>query len=179
MFARKTPTRSARAFASRSASWVTTSAKSAWHASFSSSSKPKHAPKKSAASPMSCSPTQSSKKRRSSLPKRTNPLPVLLRHVSVRELNDDALKKLSREGHLFLSLAEMKAIQAYYREQSREPTDVELETLAQTWSEHCVHKTLKSGVEVVDESGKVLRKYSNLIKETIFDSTVQLMKKET
>ena len=39
--------------------------------------------------------------------------PFLLRHVPVRELNDDALKKLSREGHLFLSLAEMKAIQAH------------------------------------------------------------------
>jgi phosphoribosylformylglycinamidine synthase len=101
-----------------------------------------------------------------------------LRHVEIRNLTDEQLKKLSREGHLFLSLAEMKAIQSYFREQSREPTDVELETLAQTWSEHCVHKTLKSGVEVMDENGKTLRKYSNLIKETIFDSTVQLMKKE-
>ena len=76
--------------------------------------------------------------------------------------------RLSREGHLFLSLAEMKAILAYYREQSREPTDVELETIAQTWSEHCVHKTLKSAVdvEVRDEAGKVIgsRRYGNLIK---------------
>jgi phosphoribosylformylglycinamidine synthase len=101
--------------------------------------------------------------------------PFQLRHVSIRELSDDALKKLSREGHLFLSLAEMKAIQAYFREQSREPTDVELETLAQTWSEHCVHKTLKSAVEVVDERGTVTRKYGNLIKETIFKSTQELM----
>ena len=84
--------------------------------------------------------------------------PFLLRHVSIRELNDDALKKLSREGHLFLSLAEMKAIQSYFRDQNREPTDVELETLAQTWSEHCVHKTLKSAVEVVDETGKVVKR---------------------
>ena len=52
----------------------------------------------------------------------------------------------------------MKAIQDYFREQEREPTDVELETIAQTWSEHCVHKTLKSAVdvEVCDESGKVV-----------------------
>jgi len=55
-----------------------------------------------------------------------------LRHVSIRDLSDDQLTKLSREGHLFLSLAEMKAIQNYYREQKREPTDIELETLAQT-----------------------------------------------
>ncbi|HMB94498.1 MAG TPA: phosphoribosylformylglycinamidine synthase subunit PurS, partial [Tepidisphaeraceae bacterium] len=101
-----------------------------------------------------------------------------LRHVELRKLTDDELKKLSREGHLFLSPAEMKAIQSYFREQSREPTDVELETLAQTWSEHCVHKTLKSAVEVVDEKGKVLRKYGNLIKETIFASTMELNRKD-
>ena len=69
-----------------------------------------------------------------------------LRHVALRELTDDELNKLSREGHLFLSLHEMKAIQAEYRRIAREPTDVELETLAQTWSEHCVHKTLKSRI---------------------------------
>jgi phosphoribosylformylglycinamidine synthase len=104
-----------------------------------------------------------------------------LRHVEIRKLSDEQLTKLSREGHLFLSLPEMKAIQSYYREQDREPTDIELETLAQTWSEHCVHKTLKSAVEVevTDEAGKTVahRKYGNLIKETIFDSTMQLMAK--
>ena len=104
-----------------------------------------------------------------------------LRHVPLRELSDEQLAKLSREGHLFLSLAEMKAIQSYFREQGREPTDVELETLAQTWSEHCVHKTLKSAVdvEVRDESGKVIgtRRYKNLIKETIFASTQELMRR--
>src|SRR5688572_25409261 len=81
-----------------------------------------------------------------------------VRHVPVRELADEQLTKLSRDGHLFLSLAEMKAVQAYYREQGREPTDVELETIAQTWSEHCVHKTRKSAVdvEVRDGAGKVV-----------------------
>src|SRR5947208_7556882 len=97
----------------------------------------------------------------------------------MRELTEEQLTKLSREGHLFLSLAEMKAIQSYYREQGREPTDIELETLAQTWSEHCVHKTLKSvvDVEVKDEAGKTVgqRRYGNLIKETIFKSTMELM----
>jgi phosphoribosylformylglycinamidine synthase len=66
--------------------------------------------------------------------------------VSVRELTDAQLEKLSREAHLFLSLDEMRAIQAEYRRLGREPREIELETLAQTWSEHCVHKTLKSTV---------------------------------
>ena len=99
-----------------------------------------------------------------------------LRHVAIRELSDDQLTKLSRDGHLFLNLVEMRAVQAYYRAYGREPTDVELETLAQTWSEHCVHKTLKSAVEVVDETGAVVRAYKNLIKETIFASTMDLIR---
>src|SRR3954451_6313958 len=102
-----------------------------------------------------------------------------VRHVSLRELSDEQLTKLSREGHLFLSLAEMKAVQGYFREQGREPTDVELETIAQTWSEHCVHKTLKSAVdvEVRDAGGAVrgTRHYDNLIRDTIFASTMELM----
>jgi phosphoribosylformylglycinamidine synthase subunit PurSL len=103
-----------------------------------------------------------------------------LRHVPIRSLDDEQLKKLSREGHLFLSLAEMKAIQAYYFEHGREPTDVELETLAQTWSEHCVHKTLKSAVDlsIQDASGNTIarRHYDNLIRDTIFKSTMELIK---
>lgn len=69
-----------------------------------------------------------------------------LSHVNIRDLDDEALMVLSREGHLFLSLDEMKCIQNYYQDAGREPTDVELETLAQTWSEHCVHKTLKATI---------------------------------
>ncbi len=68
------------------------------------------------------------------------------RSIAILKLTDDELVKLAREAHLFLSLDEMKALQAEYRRVGREPTDIELETLAQTWSEHCVHKTLKSTV---------------------------------
>ena len=103
-----------------------------------------------------------------------------LRHVPLTKLSDPELAKLSRGAHLFLSPAEMKAIQDYFRQQRREPTDVELETLAQTWSEHCVHKTLKSAVdvEVREISGRVLetRHYDNLIRDTIFKSTMDLIR---
>ena len=78
-------------------------------------------------------------------------------HVAIRGLSDGALEKLSRDAHLFLSLDEMKAIQAEYDRRGRDPTDVELETLAQTWSEHCVHKTLKSTIRLTgDLSGDVI-----------------------
>ncbi|HEX4056400.1 MAG TPA: phosphoribosylformylglycinamidine synthase subunit PurS [Tepidisphaeraceae bacterium] len=101
--------------------------------------------------------------------------PLQVRQVALRDLSDSELSRLSRDGHLFLSLDEMKAIQNYFRKQNREPTDIELETVAQTWSEHCVHKTLKSpvDVEIRDEQNRTIstRRYANLIKETIFAST--------
>ena len=82
-----------------------------------------------------------------------HPADQRLRFVPITQLGDEQLMKLSREGHLFLSLAEMKAVQAHYRERGREPTDIELETVAQTWSEHCVHKTLKSTVSYRSHHG--------------------------
>ena len=64
------------------------------------------------------------------------------------DADDQELLRLSDDGHLFLNLEEMQAIREHYRGLGREPTDAELETLAQTWSEHCVHKTLKSRIRL-------------------------------
>ncbi len=66
--------------------------------------------------------------------------------VPILDLDDEGLARLSREAHLFLSVDEMQAIQAEYARIGRNPRDIELETLAQTWSEHCVHKTLKATI---------------------------------
>ncbi len=89
--------------------------------------------------------------------------------VPVRQLDDTALESVSKTGQLALSLAEMKTVQAHFRELGRDPTDIELETIAQTWSEHCSHKTLKSRVQCDD--GTV---YQNLLKDTIFAATQQI-----
>ncbi|MFN4260353.1 MAG: phosphoribosylformylglycinamidine synthase subunit PurL [Gemmataceae bacterium] len=91
--------------------------------------------------------------------------------VPLRDLDDDGLLATSKRGQLSLNLAEMRAIQAHYRELGREPTDVELETLAQTWSEHCSHKTLKG---TIDFEG---RRYNNLLKETIFAATQEIRRR--
>ena len=80
-----------------------------------------------------------------------------------------ALERLSREGQLYLSLVEMQTIQEYFRELDRDPTDVELETVAQTWSEHCSHKTLAGRIAYRDEQGE--RHFDNMLKETIFAAT--------
>jgi phosphoribosylformylglycinamidine synthase len=44
-----------------------------------------------------------------------------------------------RRGPLALGVAELKVIRDYFNKLQRKPTDIELETLAQTWSEHCKH----------------------------------------
>src|SRR5262249_42418977 len=110
--------------------------------------------------------------------------------VALRELDDDGLMNLSRDGQLALNLAEMRAIQEHFRELGRDPTDVELETLAQTWSEHCSHKTLKGGIDFrfsiedcrLEENERRKskienRKYDNLLKETIFGATQEVRRR--
>ena len=95
-------------------------------------------------------------------------------HWPIRDLDDDGLIKLSKDKDLFLNLVEMQTIQKYYCELGREPTDVELESLAQTWSEHCVHKTLKSSVDMSIDGQEI--HFDNLLKDTIFKATKQLNK---
>lgn len=81
---------------------------------------------------------------------------------------DAALLEVSKRGGLALSLLEMQAIRAHYKALGRKPTDIELESLAQTWSEHCKHKTLAGAVDL---DGQV---FKNLLKDTIFFATREL-----
>ncbi len=77
---------------------------------------------------------------------------VRVDEVPLAGLSDDDLLRLSRERVLSLDLAEMRAIQAHFDAESRAPLDAELETLAQTWSEHCVHKTFRAQIELTHTS---------------------------
>jgi phosphoribosylformylglycinamidine synthase len=88
--------------------------------------------------------------------------------VKLRGLKAPELESLSKQGLLALSRAEMSALQKYFDKLGRDPTDVELETFAQTWSEHCQHKTFKG---VIDIDG---RKVKNLLKSTVFRLTQEL-----
>ena len=97
-------------------------------------------------------------------------VPRVTGHIesNVREIDlnvdDDELIRISREGVLALTLDEMRIIQSHYRQETvvaerrkmglgDRPTDVELEALAQTWSEHCKHKIFSGNVEYLDEHG--------------------------
>jgi phosphoribosylformylglycinamidine synthase subunit PurSL len=99
--------------------------------------------------------------------------------VPLLSLDNDGLMRLSREGQLALNIDEMRAVQAHFRDQGRDPTDAELETIAQTWSEHCSHKTLKGPIdytETIDGQTRT-RRINNLLKETIFGATQELRRR--
>jgi len=66
----------------------------------------------------------------------------------IADLSGPELDALSRERVLSLDRAEMVVIQDHFIGEGRAPTDAELETLAQTWSEHCVHKTFRARIEL-------------------------------
>ena len=74
-----------------------------------------------------------------------------------------------RKNYTFSNI-ERNAVRDYYKKLGRNPTDVELETLAQTWSEHCVHKTFKAKISY---NGKTV---NNILKSTIARVTKELDK---
>ena len=92
------------------------------------------------------------------------------KNINLLNIKDDGLLEISKKGLLSLNLSEMHSIQSYFRMKGREPTVIELETIAQTWSEHCVHKTFKGEINF---EGKLI---NNLLKETIMKVTKKLNK---
>jgi phosphoribosylformylglycinamidine synthase len=81
------------------------------------------------------------------------------------ERDDAGLETLSKERCLALSLPELKHAQAHYRDAATvaarrkhglppNPTDVELEIIAQTWSEHCKHKIFAAKIDYTGPDGK-------------------------
>ncbi|MBF0196270.1 MAG: phosphoribosylformylglycinamidine synthase [Planctomycetes bacterium] len=107
--------------------------------------------------------------------------------IAIAQLDKDELVKLSSKMCLALSREEMLAIQEHYQTDITishreklglplEPTDVELEAIAQTWSEHCKHKIFAANVKYEDESGQV-ESIQSLFKTMIYEPTAEIMKK--
>jgi phosphoribosylformylglycinamidine synthase subunit PurSL len=76
--------------------------------------------------------------------------------VPLLRATDAELATISERGVLALDLAEMKAIADHFGALGRDPTDAELECLAQTWSEHCKHKIFASPIDARLENGRTL-----------------------
>jgi len=98
--------------------------------------------------------------------------------IALTGLDDAALLALSKARLLSLDRDEMRTIQEFYEEIGRAPTDVELETLAQTWSEHCVHKTFRAAIDFTwqDADGQVkgTQQVDGLLKQYIRRATEEL-----
>ena len=90
--------------------------------------------------------------------------------LDILDADDEQLLEISEKGQMYLTVEEMKAVQKYFVTLGRKPTDVELETVAQTWSEHCMHKTFKG---IIDYNGEHI---DNLLAKTVMKATSDLNK---
>ncbi|MDQ1328158.1 MAG: phosphoribosylformylglycinamidine synthase subunit PurSL, partial [Candidatus Poribacteria bacterium] len=101
-----------------------------------------------------------------------------INQINIIDVSDEKLMQISNEGVLSLNLTEMQTIQKYFADIGRNPTDVELETIAQTWSEHCVHKTFRGLIEYKEyENGKEkVEIIDSLLKSYLMRATKDLNK---
>ena len=95
-------------------------------------------------------------------------VPFELNEIRLPKASNKQLLQISKELELGLNLEEMKAIQKYFAVKGRNPTDVELQTIGQTWSEHCLHKTFKGNV--ITENGTI----ESLFQTYIAKATMEL-----
>jgi phosphoribosylformylglycinamidine synthase len=91
-----------------------------------------------------------------------------LGHIALSGLTPDGMAAIRRKYGF--TEGEFRAVSDYFGSQQREPTDVEIETISQTWSEHCGHKTFKAKIAY---EGKVI---NNLLRSTIAKATTELNK---
>ena len=98
------------------------------------------------------------------------------RHISISTLDGEALFAISKEMKLSLSREDMLAVQKYFAETGREPTDVELEVIAQTWSEHCKHRIFSAKIEHTRNG--VTETVDGIFKTYIRDVSVEIMKRK-
>ena len=99
---------------------------------------------------------------------------VMVQEYDILKMNADELMKLSKDNSWALSLKEMQIIQAHYQKLGRVPTDVEIEMIAQTWSEHCKHKIFSAKIDYEDAEQKF--QVNGLFKEFIKQPTFDLNK---
>lgn len=105
--------------------------------------------------------------------------------IPLSSMDDNQLIEISKNRVLALNLEEMKAIKAYYMKDEvkkqrismglpQDPTDVELEAIAQTWSEHCKHKIFNAKIEYIDRQKDKKKEINSLFKTYIQGSTEKI-----
>ncbi|MFH0795486.1 MAG: phosphoribosylformylglycinamidine synthase subunit PurL [Candidatus Omnitrophota bacterium] len=98
----------------------------------------------------------------------------MVQEIKILGKSGPELNEISRQYLLALNQKEMETVQDYFSRLGRNPKDIELETIAQTWSEHCIHKTFRGVIEYEEDGKKEI--IDNLLKSTIIRETKELNK---
>ena len=96
--------------------------------------------------------------------------------IQITQLSLESLENLSQKAKLALSGKDMLAIQKLYKKWNREPTDVELEVIAQTWSEHCKHRIF--GADILHKVEGKEEKIQGLFKSYIREPSEKIFAKK-
>ncbi|KAB1442723.1 phosphoribosylformylglycinamidine synthase subunit PurS [Pseudodesulfovibrio senegalensis] len=102
--------------------------------------------------------------------------------IPLSTMSDEEMMAFSRANTLALSLTELHRIRDYYADPAvkseraglglpADPTDAELEVLAQTWSEHCKHKIFSSKISYENKELGTSSTVDSLYKTYIQGST--------
>ncbi len=94
---------------------------------------------------------------------------------SFNGLNNKQLEFLNNSAGWSLNIQELQYIQTHFKKTGRQPSLGEIETIAQTWSEHCKHKTF-TGPILYKENGKTQFIPEGLFKKYIQKATIELSK---
>jgi phosphoribosylformylglycinamidine synthase len=108
--------------------------------------------------------------------------------ITLSGLSDAELLDINRARILALNLEEMQTIRTYYERPEvassrtalslpNQPTDVELEALAQTWSEHCKHKIFNARIDYHNQAAGTAQDINSLYKTFIQDTTALLRRR--
>lgn len=91
--------------------------------------------------------------------------------LTVIDASDDDIEAISTGRRLGLNLIEMQEVRAHFSGLGRNPTDAEIETIAQTWSEHCAHKTFRAAIDVKNGAGETVEQVDGLLKSYLRAAT--------
>ncbi|MBY0517465.1 MAG: hypothetical protein K2P81_11175 [Bacteriovoracaceae bacterium] len=90
--------------------------------------------------------------------------------------NDEDLLEMNKKNWWALSLSELQLVRDYFQIQNRKPSDVEMEIIAQTWSEHCKHKIFRAKIHFKDEDSSTEHVIDSIFKTYIKSLTEEIRK---
>ena len=105
---------------------------------------------------------------------KVTPTPVRTIDLNV---DDDTLVKLNDENWWALTLPELKLVREFFIAEKRVPTDVEMEVIAQTWSEHCKHKIFRAKIDYTDVKTGEKKTINSLFKTFVKGTTDEVIRR--